>query len=495
MTEYKVPLIIRGTVIESDLVEFGGRGGSAAFRTPDVRKHVDALCLRRSSDLADLYSIGFDEILSYLDELGRRLRLDDNPHLQQACELSTQTSGLGREMIREQYDSFHQGCAADKVREVVELAIGVPYLEGWVAKPVSNGGVAHVRAFGARTVHILAGNVPSGALQTIVRNAVTRSDAIIKAPSNDPLTAAAIVRTMVAMAPGHPLTRHVSLGYWKGGDAAVEDLLYQPHNIEKIMAWGGFSSITHIQKYIQPGIDLITMDPKLSSSIIGREAFESETTMLAVAERLAEDVAYYNQEGCINSRVSYVETGTDAAGLERAKAFGTMVHDAIQRLPVTASCPARALSPTLADEIQALRLFGDHFVIGCGREGGVIVSPGSDPVEFSRLLAHRIANLVPVDDMEVPIRSINAYTQTIGIYPEALKTAIRDRCVFHGAQRLVSLGYAARSAHAGPHDGIEPLRRMCKWITDETYDPDRVPRRSATAAVPLEQAPLVAQAS
>ena len=172
----------------------------------------------------------------------------------------------------------------------------------------------------------------SAATLTIAQNAITRSDAIIKAPSNDPLTAVAIARTMIDMAPDHPLTRHLSVAYWKGGDAVVEDALYQPRNIEKLVAWGGLASITHIAKYVQPGIDLITLDPKLSSTIIGRQAFADEATMRTVAERLANDIGCNNQEGCVNARVIYVQTGTDAAGVANANRFGAMVYEAVQAL-------------------------------------------------------------------------------------------------------------------------------------------------------------------
>ncbi len=77
---------------------------------------------------------------------------------------------------------------------------------------------------------------------------------------------------------------------------------------------------------------------------------------------------------------------------------------------------------------------------------------------------------MPIDDLDIPIRSVTAYTQTIGIYPNSLIPRVRDRLAFHGAQRLVSLGYATRAPLAGPQDAIEPLRRMLKWIMQETYD-------------------------
>jgi hypothetical protein len=234
--------------------------------------------------------------------------------------------------------------------------------------------------------------------------------------------------------------------------------------------------MTHITKYIQPGIDLVAMDPKLSSSIIGREAFVDEATMRGVAARLAIDVGYLNQQACASARVVYIQTGTDAAGIAQANRFGRLLYNAILALPPHASGPASRLPPYLAEELQSLRVMSEeHKVYGGGPEGAIIVSQTEEPVDFAASLTDRVANLVPFEDLDTPIRSVNSYTQTIGIYPDALKERIRDRLVFNGAQRLTSLGYMLKAAMAGPHDGIEPVRRMCKWIIDESNDPLRVP--------------------
>ena len=79
------------------------------------------------------------------------------------------------------------------------------------------------------------GSGKSCAVATILRSVITRCDTIIKAPSNDPLTAIAIARTLADVAPDHPITKHLVVGYWKGGDLAVEEILYQPQHVEKIV--------------------------------------------------------------------------------------------------------------------------------------------------------------------------------------------------------------------------------------------------------------------
>lgn len=475
LLEYNVPLIVRGRVIAGDECAFGGRGSGVRFSTPDVTAHLDKLMLTRPSAMADLLTLSFSDILDYLHALGERLALETNVYLQEALALSIRTSGLSEPILRHTYSRLGAWYDRDTLRDIADKTIGIPYLEGWVERTMRDGCISSLRAFGARSVHVIAGNTPGVAALTVARNALVRSDAVIKTPSNDPATAVAIARTMIDMAPDHPITRHISVAYWKGGDERVERSVYQPAKVEKVIAWGGFASISHISKYLQPGIDLITLDPKLSSTIIGRDAFANEASMAEVARRLAKDVGFYNQEACLNARVVYVESGTDDAGLAKANRLGEMLLAEIRALPPHRSGPAANPDMALADEVESLKIASDwHKVIGGGPEGAVIVSQIDEPVDFAPILTNRVANLVPVDDLEIPINAVNAYTQTIGIYPESLKAEIRDRLAIQGAQRIVSLGAAPLTVLGGPQDGIEPLRRMCKWIADERRTPDQI---------------------
>ena len=80
-----------------------------------------------------------------------------------------------------------------------------------------------------------------------------------------------------------------------------------------------------------------------------------------------------------------------------------------------------------------------------------------------------------VDALEDVIDTVNAYTQTVGVYPNSRRRELRDQLTLQGAQRTVSLGYAGQFSNMGPHDGLEPVRRMSKWVVDEEYEPEKVP--------------------
>ncbi len=477
MTQPIAPMIIRGDIITDNLIEVGGRGGDLAFLTPDAHQYIDRLPLGNPARLADLYELNFDDILDYAEALGERLDFETNTHLQEACELSYRTAPTTPPLVRASYMGLRHMLARDAIIEAVDTTVGIDHLEGWVSRRLLDGTEIEIRCFGARTLHIVAGNGPGLSLLTILRNMVLRSDAIIKAPSNDPFTALAIARTMIDMAPDHPLTRHLSVAYWKGGDQALEERLYQPHNLEKIVAWGGFASMKHVARYIQPGLELISLDPKRSASIIGADTFRDETMMREAALRLASDIGALNQKACVCARVIYVQSGTDEDGLERLNRFGAMVYDELMALPNSLSTPPKAYDHNLRAHVDALRLDDEWYKVigGSDGEGAVIVSQLPEAVPFATILDDRTANLVPVDSLDEVMDAVDAYTQTVGIYPEALKEELKDRLPLYGAQRIVSLGYAAAMKWAAPQDAIEPLRRMGKWIQNQIASPETAP--------------------
>ncbi|ETI64225.1 long-chain-fatty-acyl-CoA reductase [Sphingobium sp. C100] len=461
--------VIRGQVVESDLVEFGGRGGDITFLAPDPHKIVDRLPLGSPSKMEDLYDLSFEQILDFLEELGAHCDVRKNDLLLEAREMSYATAPTTKPIMDVFFDHLPAMFDRDRVRRMCEFSVGVPYLEGWVPRDI-NGSRVSIRAYGARSLHVVAGNGPVIGALSILRGAVTRSDTLIKVPSNDPFTTGAIARTMCQFAPDHPITKHVAVAYWRGGDEAFEQKLYQPHNIEKIIAWGGFAGVKHVTKYIQPGLELISLDPKRSASVVGAEALETPEQLEETASRIAVDVATGNQTACVSCRMCYVLCGTDEDGIETLKRLGQLVYEAMLRLPQDISTKPKRYDPGLKTQVDALRLNEDWYTVIGGQEGegAVIVSHTADRVDFYEYLADRTVNLIPVDTVDEVLAVVDAYTQTIGIFPETLREELRHKMALHGGQRFVQLGYAFNGPGlVGPQDGIEPLRRMCKWIISE----------------------------
>jgi hypothetical protein len=472
-----IPIIARGRVIKpvsDDAVQFKARAG-ADFRSPDPHKHIHDLVLGNTALLADLNDTKMQHIIDFLAEVGKRLRLEDNAHLQQSFALALGAGGLAEPILRGVYDGMLYMFDPRMLTELVDKTIGIAYLDGWVPgeRPHSN---VRVRAFGARQLHITAGNVPVVAALTIVRAALTKSDCLIKTPSNDPLTANAIARTMIEVDASHPVTKHLSVAYWKGGDEFMDSQIVRTSRIDKITAWGGMASVKHIQKFLSPGIDLTALNPKYSMSMIGKETFQSDAAMEEAATGIAVISGFYNQTACANTRIVYVESQTDDESLERVVELGRKIVAAYQTLPPVLSTAATERNRELEAEMAAVALEDDFYSVGGDTlNGGFVVSRFSDRVEFYDKLNNRVVHLVPVADLLDVAKWCDDTTQTVGIYPESARDRLLNTFALAGVQRMVPLVGGDpmkifedmhRLPPGMPHDGIEPMRRNVRWVID-----------------------------
>ena len=471
-----IPIISRGRVIMpgDDAVEFRGRGG-AKFRTPDPHKHISDLVLGSPALLADLNDTRMRAIVDFLVEVGKRLHLEDNRYLQESFALALQAGGLAEPILRGVYEDLPRMFDGHMLMELVDSTVGIAHLDGWVPARGKYSNV-RVRAVGTRQLHITAGNVPVVAALTIVRAALTKSDCLIKSPSNDPLTANAIARTLIELDATHPVTKHIAVAYWKGGDEFMESQIVRTSRIDKITAWGGMSSVKHIQKFLTPGIDLTALNPKYSMSLIGKEALETEEAMQEAATGLAVISGFYNQTACANTRVIYVESKLDEESLDRVIELGRKIVAAYKTLPIVISTPFAVPNKELEEELKTASLEDDFFhAEGDTLNGGFVVSKFSDRVDWYDQLNNRVVNLVPVENLLDVTKWCDDTTQTVGVYPEIARERVIDAFSLVGVQRMVSLkGGDPMQIFADmhtlppgmPHDGIEPMRRNVRWVID-----------------------------
>lgn len=466
--KYRIPIVARGEVIEDYEVTYEGRYGTD-FMCPDPNEYLSKILLPTRRAMEPLHQLSLDDVVEYLIELGKHLRIETNPHLQWALELASTFNDVPPHLVRNALAGFSKRFLTRENLEGMIDTVGREHLDGWQRHERATGRIAYIHAFGVPTAHVIAGNGPAPAMMTLVRNALIRGYAIVKIPSNELGTAVALARTAIDMAPDHPLTRAFTAVYWRGGDDGFESRLYHPRNVERIVAWGGFASVTHIARYVRPGIDLVTFDPKISRSVLGAGTFASESAMREAAVRLADDVGNGNQNGCTNCRVSYAVSDGSAASIEKIKRFGQMVFDEIQRLPPEVSSEAIHMDAGFQAKVAALSLLDDEFhVIGGDRRGGVIVSLAGDQVDFADELRYRTLNIVPVRDYDAMLRFITRDVQTVGVYPESVRDELRTTLALHGVQRITSLGYMREyDAAIDPHDGNEALRKMCTWVVAE----------------------------
>jgi hypothetical protein len=251
----------------------------------------------------------------------------------------------------------------------------------------------------------------------------------------------------------------MSAVYWRGGDDAVEQVLYRPQYFDKIVAWGGGDAINNVIKYLGPGFQLVSFDPKTSISMVGNEAFESDQTLDLAADLASADVMILNQEACVSSRFIYLEGDQD-----QADRFCERLHKRIAER-AAASGDTRALDMDLREQIETLMMMDDEFGVWGKPDGKGIVIRSDEPVDFHPI--NKTANVVRVDSLDEAVKYVNVATQTIGFYPFDRMPDYRDRLASGGAQRIVHLGEAGPSTLGNPHDAMYPLHRFVHWMAHE----------------------------
>ncbi|MDE8651198.1 acyl-CoA reductase [Novosphingobium album (ex Liu et al. 2023)] len=454
----RAPFFIRGKLVDRDEARHVSRDLGVAFASPKL--NLDDLVTPRAEP-GPLFDVKLGEIIDFLVETGQRLDYKINPYLQECLERTAKTNPLPKAVIENIYRRPGRFATREALEFQVEANFHDPaFLDGWVERTDPYGQRARIRAFPPRLVHIAAGNSPSGAFATISQGALVKAVNLIKMPSSDPFTVVAILRTMADIDPDHPVVRAFTAVYWRGGDEAIERTLFRPQYFDRIVGWGGGDAINNLIKYLGPGLQLISFDPKASISIIGPEAFASEETMDEVAELAAADITVFNQEACIASRFVFAEG--PAEGIDR------FCEKLLARLAVDreyASAKGQPPPADIRDEIKVLTAMGGEYRVWGHPDGAGVVIRSPEPVDFHPV--NKTANVIPVARLEDAFRYVNVATQTVGVYPAQHKARLRDGLAGAGAQRIVRLGSAARNTLGSPHDAMYPLARFVHWTVDE----------------------------
>lgn len=451
------PFFVRGKVLQGLDVRHKSRDLGVDFITPRI--DLNELVTPRTEP-GPLFDVKLAEILDFLAASGEAMKRDENGHLREAVDRISATNVLPRVLIEDGVRMAAEYLDKERLLEYAERNLGdARLLDEWRPSTDSTGRRSFTRAFPPRLIHVLPGNSPVVSVQSIALGAMVKGINLFKMGSSDPFMAVAMLRTMMEVDPNHPVPRSMSAVYWRGGDEATERTLYRPQYFDKIVAWGGGDAINNVVKYLGPGFQLVSFDPKTSISMIGREAFESDAILDDVATRAAHDVGMLNQEACVCSRVLFVEG--DRSQVNR-------FCERLQRKLADRNAhggKAPPLPRDLAEEIEALRSMDDDFGVWGVPDGSGLVVRSDEPVDFHPI--NKTANVVQVRSLQDALRWVNVATQTVGVFPPPRQVELRNGLASGGAQRIVRLGDAGGQSVGAPHDAMYIMHRFVHWIVHE----------------------------
>ena len=286
----------------------------------------------------------------------------------------------------------------------------------------------------ALVAHVLASNVPALALPAIALGCLAGAAVLVKSGRDDPLSAPAFQRALAAVDPA--LAATVVAAYWPGGDRAREDAAFGAADV--VVATGGDATLAALAPRL--GRRLVAHGPRWSAALVADEAPGD-------AERLALDVAFHDQRGCLSPHAVWV-TGDARGFAERLRA----ALDAIgARLPPgPASAEARAAATLVAAEAEWTPGAAVLSAAGCT----VIYdqAPAFRPTAGRRTVrVHPLPDPRALPELLPPGRI--ECVGVAGIDPAPLATALRAR----GVARVCPVGRMQRPPLSWPRGQHPPL--------------------------------------
>ena len=170
---------------------------------------------------------------------------------------------------------------------------------------------------------ILPGNIIGPAVATAYCAAAAGSRIILKSPGTERSLAPIVQRQFNAL--GRPLAGTLEARYWNGGDAEVEDALYEPESIRYIVVLGSDETIEAVRQ--RATVPVIGYGTSYSLGYVANGA-----DLSAAAAGAARDICMFDQRGCMSPQTIYVQ-GDDGRALRFAHALAAALRRVGEELP------------------------------------------------------------------------------------------------------------------------------------------------------------------
>ncbi|MGH8048336.1 MAG: acyl-CoA reductase [Chthoniobacterales bacterium] len=297
-------------------------------------------------------------------------------------------------------------------------------------------------------LHIVSGNTPHAALQSLTRGLLLGSHNRVKLPTGGlPDVAAFLAALPAELAARVECSETLPDSWLREGDAVI--------------VFGSDETIAHFRARVPVGIPFQAHGHRVSLGIVFDDP-DCESV-----EAAARDISLYDQHGCLSPHDIFVRENNDGF----ARTYAARLAEAMARF--NAHTPRRALTIGEAAAISDLRA-SYTFRSASDVRTQIWQSENStdwtviyeDDPWFATSPLDRVVFVKPLPvDFAAALEPVRSWLGAIGIWPATIENA--ERVAGLGAARICSLGrmqFPPASWHA---EGIPNLGSLVRWIDFE----------------------------
>jgi acyl-CoA reductase-like NAD-dependent aldehyde dehydrogenase len=304
---------------------------------------------------------------------------------------------------------------------------------------------------------VLAGNLFSSAVRALFLPLLAGANVIAKAASADDVLPRALKRAL-DNADAEVGQRLQVVSFGRDDDAATQALLAQANAVS---AYGDDATLQMLARGARPESHFIAHGHGMSAAYISRAQLTDATRARDAADRLALDIAAYDQRGCLSPQVAFVERG----GAVDPRAFAELLARASLPLLAELLPPGKPDTAARAAQLQ-------WEAVAAAR--GELYRGASHAVSFERCLAARpspggrlisVYACEGVGALRAALAGFGAHLKCVGVAgPAATRAQVAESLRGLAAATVCRLGDMQTPPFDAYADGQPPLEGLFTFV-------------------------------
>jgi len=240
--------------------------------------------------------------------------LDDTyPFRERALKEGPKETGFSQATLARGLDEFFGQITKPNLEQLIVQDLGHNgRLDEMTSSDSEHAGERASRAMGPELLaHVAGGALPNPTFLSMMLSVLVRSAQFVKCPSRGAFLPRLLAHSIYIVDP--KIGACMELAAWPGGSQSLEDALFS--HATCVTATGSDETLGAIRNRIPGGVRFIGHGHRISFSYVTAEMLSSFTLPRIVAKAV-DDIAAWDQLGCLSPHTIYVETG-GAIGAEK----------------------------------------------------------------------------------------------------------------------------------------------------------------------------------
>ena len=339
------------------------------------------------------------------------------------------------------------------------------YADGFL--PMDDNGIHMMRSTSRGLVcHWLAGNVQVLGMFVLIQSILTKNVNMLRVSSRDN---GAFQSLLAAFADEKYTTCG---GYTISGDELLETvaLVYFDHSDKKMgrrmsefadvrVAWGGSEAVSTVAAFPSKyDCDDIIMGPKLSMTVVSKEAIADERKAKKLARKIAVDASVFDQTGCASAHNVFVEKGSDTSPADFARHLGDGMSKVAKQIP------KGTMSAEEFAAVHSARGIYDFKGMVYGDDDSIWTVLYDEEPKLNKPVYSRVVFVHAIESLDNVLPFVSDDIQTIGLAADGEKaSSFATEAAKKGAVRFPVCGKMLN--FESPWDGMFIMERLVRWNT------------------------------